>query len=136
MRRRRSYLFSGRLVTLAAALVASVCIAACSSSASSSGSSGAIQSGGTVTFALPADSTPNYIFPLFGPSSYLSYNIYDVQDLLWKPLYWFGQTGSVTMDSALSLAKPPVYENDDAAVKITLNKAEWSDHQPVTSRDR
>jgi peptide/nickel transport system substrate-binding protein len=135
MRRRRNFLFSGRFITLAAALAAGVSLAACSSSASSSGSGGAIQNGGTVTFALPADSTPNYIFPLFGPSSYLSYNIYDVQDLLWKPLYWFGQTGSVTMDPALSLAKPPAYENGDTAVKITLNKAEWSDHTPVTSRD-
>jgi peptide/nickel transport system substrate-binding protein len=116
---------------------AGLSVAACGNGGSSSGSNsgGKIQNGGTVTFALPADSTANYIFPLFGPSNYLSYNIFNIQDLLWQPLYWFGQTGSVTLDSGLSLAQAPVYENGDTAVKITLNKAEWSDHQPVTSRD-
>jgi peptide/nickel transport system substrate-binding protein len=135
MRRWPNYLHSRRLMTLTAALAVGVSLAACSSSTNSGRSAGAIQNGGTVTFALPTDSTPNYIFPLFGPSSYLSYNIYDVQDLLWTPLYWYGQTGSVTLDTSLSLAKPPVYEDGDTAVKITLNKAEWSDHVPVTSRD-
>jgi peptide/nickel transport system substrate-binding protein len=124
-----------RMAALTAVLASGIALAACSSSANPSGSHGAVQNGGTVTFALPADSTPNYIFPLFPPSGYLSYNIYNVQDLLWRPMYWFGQTGSVTLDPSLSLAKPPVYEDGDTAVKITLNKAEWSDHQPVTSRD-
>src|SRR5580698_2811293 len=121
------------LVTLAAA--AGLSLAACSSSGGTAGSGGGAQNGGTVTFALPADSTPNYIFPLFPPSGYLSYNIYDLQDLLWTPLYWFGQTGAVTLDPSLSLADAPVYGNGDTSVKITLKKAEWSDGKPVTSRD-
>jgi peptide/nickel transport system substrate-binding protein len=138
MRRRPDRLSSRRLIAAAAVLIVGVPLAACgggSGGSSGSKSGGAAQNGGTVTFALPADSTANYIFPLFGPSSYLSYNIYNLQDLLWRPLYWYGQTGSVTMDPGLSLAKPPVYSAGDTAVTITLNKAQWSDGQPVTSRD-
>jgi len=138
MRPRPDHLFSRRLIAATAVLSVGILLAACSSgSAGNSGSTtgGAVQNGGTVTFALPADSTANYIFPLFPPSAYLSYNIYDLQDLLWKPLYWFGQTGSVTLDPSLSLARAPVYSDGDTAVTITLNKAQWSDGQPVTSRD-
>jgi peptide/nickel transport system substrate-binding protein len=139
MRRRQDHHFSRRrLITATAALTVGIPLAACSGGStgnSGSTSGGSVQNGGTVTFALQADSTPNYIFPLFPPSGYLSNNIYNLQDLLWKPLYWYGQTGSVTLDPALSLAKPPVYSNGDTAVTITLNKAKWSDGQPVTSRD-
>ena len=124
-----------KFMACAAVTAVGISLAACSSSQSGGTSGGAIQNGGTVTFALPPDSTPNYIFPLFPPSGYLSYNIYNLQDLLWKPLYWFGQSGAVTLDPALSLAQAPVYEDGDTAVKITLNTAKWSDGQPVTSRD-
>jgi|HubBroStandDraft_1064217.scaffolds.fasta_scaffold02823_4 peptide/nickel transport system substrate-binding protein len=128
---------SRKALALVAAVIAGLSVAACTSSATSAGSTqgGAVQNGGTVTFALPADSTPNYIFPLFPPSGYLSYNIYNLQDLLWTPLYWFGQTGSVTMDPALSLADAPVYSDGDTTVTIQLKKANWSDGSPVTSRD-
>jgi peptide/nickel transport system substrate-binding protein len=123
-------------LALGAAVIAGLLLASCSSSSTTSaGSHTAIQNGGTVTFALPADSTPNYIFPLFPPSGYLSYNIYDLQDLLWTPLYWFGQTGSVTLDPSLSLADPPIYSDGDTAVRIQLKSAKWSDGSPVTSRD-
>src|SRR5260370_28123726 len=45
-------------------------------------------SGGTVTYALPANVTPNYIFP-FSPSSVFTVvNTDYFQYLMYRPLYW------------------------------------------------
>ncbi len=83
-------------------------LAACSSSSSSSpgaaASSGTPVAGGTATWAeLPA-TTPNYIFP-FTSSAYFSVaNISQFQFLMYRPLYWFGDGASPTLNQSLSLA--------------------------------
>ena len=124
----RSKSFGG-LVVAAACVTA---LAACSSSTSSSNSSGSAQatgtpiSGGTATFAeLPA-TTPNYIFP-FTSSAYISVSNTDLfQYLLYRPLYWFGNGASPTVNTAKSLANVPVWSNGGKTVTITLKSFMWS----------
>ena len=75
-------------------------VGACSSGGSSS-SGGTKKAGGTATYALPPATTPNYIFP-FSNSTYFSVvNISYLQELLYRPLYWFGNGTQPTLKASL-----------------------------------
>jgi peptide/nickel transport system substrate-binding protein len=90
--------------------------------------------GGAVTYALPANVAPNYIFP-FSPSGFFTIvNTDSLQYLMYRPLYWWGDKGSPYLNKELSLALPPTYNNQ--TVTITLKKGwKWSNGAPVTSKD-
>jgi peptide/nickel transport system substrate-binding protein len=128
-RRRRRMLAAG-VAVVALALVAAGCS---SSSSSPSSSSGTPVSGGTAVFALPPATTPNYIFP-YTSSAYISdVNIFNLQSLLYRPLYWFGQNGQPTLNSSLSLANYPTFNGNK--VTITLKPYKWSNGTQVTAQD-
>jgi peptide/nickel transport system substrate-binding protein len=104
--------------------------------ASTSGSGKPVQ-GGIATVALPAGVTYNWIFP-FTSSAYISeYNIQQLQWLMYRPLYMFGNnTGtSVTIDYPLSPAMAPVYSDGGRTITITLKGWKWSDGEPVDAND-
>ncbi len=91
---------------------------------------------GTATFALPPGEPGNYILP-FMPG-YLGNNvdIFQFQNLLWQPLYWFGKGLDQGINYGLSVGKPPVFSNGGRTVTVTMNQDyKWSDGQPVTNRD-
>jgi len=139
--RRRSRRLLG--AACAAAAIA-ITAAACGSSGTSgtSGSSGAAAPtggtrvvGGTATYALPPSTTPNYIFP-FDSSTYFSVvNAEDFQYLLYRPLYWFGNGASPTLNTSLSLAGKPVYSDNGRNVTITMKDWKWSNGTPVTAQN-
>src|SRR5580693_1946264 len=85
LRSRIALVFAGA-ATLA--LVAAGCGGSGSSSSSSSG--GTKEKGGTAVYALPPSTTPNYIFPYSSSADFSVSNIAYLQDLLYRPLYWFG----------------------------------------------
>jgi peptide/nickel transport system substrate-binding protein len=121
----------------AAALV--LAAAACGSSGSGSGSGssgsggGTKQAGGTATYALPPNTVPNYIFP-FASSTYFSVvNSEYFQYLMYRPLYWFGNGASPTLNTNLSLAGTPVYDGNK--VTITLKGWKWSNGETITAQD-
>jgi peptide/nickel transport system substrate-binding protein len=95
----------------------------------------ATPSGGTATFAESPGAPPNYIFPMDALQYFNTSNIYQFQDLMWRPLYWFGHGSQVVLNKSLSLAQPPVYSAGDTKVTIHLKSFKWSDGTPVTSRD-
>ena len=71
--------------------------------------SGASSASGTLTFAEGAGANPNWIFP-YESCQYCSVdNINQFQDEMFRPLYWFGIGGSVSLVPKLSLAKNPAY---------------------------
>lgn len=121
----------------AAALSAVLVVSACtgSSGANSGGGSGKPVSGGTATFAEPAGTTPNYIFPMVDGAHYSVANIEQFERLMYRSLYWIGKDGKPVIDYSMSLAGPPKFSNHDRVVTITLNHYTWSDGQPVTARD-
>ena len=112
--------------------------AGCTGSGSGTGTrttpaTGAKVQGGTAAWALPAATTPNYIFPLES-SAYLSaYNSATFAQLMYRPLYWFGDAAQPTLNRSLSLANPPTWSGNTAT--ITLKPYMWSNGTPVTSTD-
>ena len=126
------------IVSISGLLAVALLSAACSSPSGAAGqkSSGPPIKGGTATFAEAQGSIPNYIFPLYSAAYWEPYNTAQLQQLLYPPLYWFGQGGTTSLNSQLSLADPPVYSDNDTTVTITLKSGyRWSDGEPVTARD-
>ena len=130
----RSRLRGRGLVAGVGAVMLALAAGACSSSSTSSGaSSGAPVKGGTAVMAEPPSLTPNYIFP-FASSVYASNeNIFDLDWLMYRPLYWFGDGAQPTVNNSLSLANPPSFSG--TKVTITLKHYMWSNGTPVTAQD-
>ncbi len=116
---------------VALALTAAACSS--SSSSTSSSSSGTAVTGGTAVWALPPSTTPNYIFP-FESSAYISVvNSDNFAQLMYRPLYWFGQNGQPVLNNSLSLANMPTFNG--TKVTITLKHYLWSNGTQVTAQD-
>ena len=137
-RRRRSR----RLLAAACGAAAIAITAAACGSSGTSGNGGASASGptggtavagGTATYALPPSTVPNYIFP-FDSSTYFSVvNAEDFQYLLYRPLYWFGNGATPTLNTTLSVADAPVYNGRN--VTITMKGWKWSNGTPVSAQN-
>jgi peptide/nickel transport system substrate-binding protein len=123
-----------RLLPAAAAVAAVALIAAgCSSTSPSSTANGAKTKGGTAVFAEPPSTTPNYIFP-FTSSAYISViNAGYFTNLMYRPLYWFGDNGGPGLNTSLSLADAPTWNGNTATIK--LKHYAWSNGATLTSAD-
>jgi peptide/nickel transport system substrate-binding protein len=91
--------------------------------------------GGTVTFAEAPDSPPTYIFPAVSPAECSIANVTNFNALMYRPLYWYGNNYTPTVDFNYSVGNQPVWSDDDRTVTITLKDWKWSDGEQVTSRD-
>jgi peptide/nickel transport system substrate-binding protein len=110
---------------------AAVLLAGCASTAPSSSPSG----GGTVTFAEGPGAPPNYILPLTSGAYFTTSATTDFSQILYLPLYWFGQTGQAVLNKSLSVAYPPVFSNKNTVATVTLKHWMWSNGTPITARD-
>ena len=91
-------------------------------------------SGGTATYALPANANIDYIFP-FTPGQYFTVvNTDNLQYLLYRPLYWFGDLGQPYLNPKLSLAEPPQYSGQNVTIRLKQGYR-WSNNEPVTAQD-
>jgi len=128
-RRKRGMLLvvSATAVTLAAAACGG------SSSSSNSATGGTAVNGGTAVVALPPSAQPSYIFPYINSANITNLNLFYLQGLMYRPLYWFGQNGQPTVNNTLSLANPPVIKG--TKVTITLKHYMWSNGTPVTAQN-
>jgi len=97
--------------------------------------SGTRTSGGTVYFAEGTGSTPYYIFPMFNLNDCSPANVGQLMDMLYRPLYWYGNDYRPTVDYRYSIGQPPVFSDGDKTVTVKLNPYQWSDGESVTSRD-
>jgi peptide/nickel transport system substrate-binding protein len=111
--------------------LAAVVLAACGNSTSGPNR----LAGGTATFAEAPAAIPNYIFPMTSAAYFSVTNLSQFIELMYRPLYWFGQDGQVKLNSDLSLAKDPVYTDGGKTVTMTLKGWKWSDGTTITSRD-
>lgn len=89
----------------------------------------------TATFAEPPNTVPNWIWPFAPIADFSVSNSSDLQELMFRPLYWFGDNGKAAVNDSLSLAAEPVYTNGGKTVTITLKNYTWSNGTPVTSTD-
>ncbi|HSZ39175.1 MAG TPA: ABC transporter substrate-binding protein [Trebonia sp.] len=133
--RSRLRLAIGMLACLA---VAGLTLAGCSSGAPPGSSSGSAASakGGTVSYGFVSGSQPNWIFP-YDTAAYSSVSdLDDLQQMLYRPLYWFGgQNDQPTVDYGLSVANPPAYSDGGKTVMINLKGWKWSDGETVDAQD-
>ncbi len=93
--------------------------------------------GGMITVGISQH--PNFIFPI-DPFGYdTPSNIGQFQQLMYRPLYWFGTpVGSQvepTLNECLSLAEPPTFSPDDRTAVVKLKPYKWSDGEQVTAQD-
>ena len=91
--------------------------------------------GGTAYFAESAQGTPNYIFPFMGVQFFSVTNIAQFQQLMFRPLYWFGTGEQPTLNPSLSLASNPVYGTNGTEVTMKLKPYKFSNGEKVTAQD-
>ena len=128
---------TARLLAVACGAALAITLAACGSSGNGGGAAaptgGTPQNGGTATYALPPSNTPNYIFP-FDSSTYFSVTDAEYfQYLMYRPLYWFGNGTSPTLNENLSLAHAPTYQG--TRVTIQLKGWKWSNGETITAQN-
>ncbi|HVC38898.1 MAG TPA: ABC transporter substrate-binding protein [Candidatus Dormibacteraeota bacterium] len=122
-----SKLSVGRLAGVV--VMAALFIAACGSTPATKGSAA------VVTFAEGPAAPPNYILPLASGSYFSVTNLSDFSQMMYLPLYWFGNNGEPTINDSLSVANPPTFSNNNKTVTITMKHWVWSNGKPITSRD-
>ncbi|HVA53623.1 MAG TPA: ABC transporter substrate-binding protein [Acidimicrobiales bacterium] len=88
----------------------------------------------TITFAEMPGASPNYIFPYASCLYDSPNNIGQFQQLMYRPLYWFGVGPSVAESAALSLASPPTYNKSDTSVTVTMKGWRFADGQIVDAQ--
>jgi peptide/nickel transport system substrate-binding protein len=96
---------------------------------------GAKIKGGTITFAEAPSSPPNYIFPMYAPQYCGTPNNDQLDFMLYRPLYWYGNNYDPTVDYNDSIGKQPQFSNGGKTVTVHLNHYKWSDGEQVSARD-
>jgi len=91
--------------------------------------------GGTVFFTETANVKPYYIFPMYNFGACTPTNVGQLMNMLYRPLYWYGNNYRPTVDYGYSIGQPPQFSDGDKTVTIKLNSWKWSDGETVTSRD-
>jgi len=89
----------------------------------------------TATWAETPNATPNYIFPYMSLAFFSVANINQFQELMYRPLYWFGLGATPALNPSLSLATAPKYAADGKSVTINLKTYKWSNGESVTAGD-
>jgi peptide/nickel transport system substrate-binding protein len=131
---RRRLLIAGVLLS-----AVSMVLVGCSSGGGSSGGSASNanapgKSSNTVSWALPPATVPNWIWP-FSPIADFSVTNSEMQLMMYRTLYWYGDNGKTGVDDSLSLAQEPVYSNGGKTLTIKLKPYSWSNGEKVTAQD-
>lgn len=88
----------------------------------------------TIAYAELPGAHPNYIFPFMGGQFFSVDNINHFQELMYRPLYWFGLGSSVSVVPSLSLADMPSFSNANKTVTITTKGWKFADGQIVNAQ--
>lgn len=131
MKRTRTW---NKLASIGAA-VAIVTTGALAAACSSGSSSAPAVNKSVLTWAEAPQAPPNYIFPFMGLQFFSVSNTTQFQYLMYRPLYWFGQGATLSLNPSLSLAQLPQYSADGTSVTVTLKPYKWSNGESVTTQD-
>jgi len=142
-----------RTTAAAVALAAAVVLAACSGTTGSNTAKSSVAADGATYGTLPAQkgtptdggvvrvaqfpgAGPNYIFPITPAANGSVYNIYQFQNLLFRPLYASRVGTQPKIDPKESLGGEPAFSNGNKTVTIKLkDNYTWSDGKKVVSDD-
>lgn len=89
---------------------------------------------GTVTFALQPTDEFGWMLPFENSDNEEPWDM-STDESLWMPLYFPGKGDKPVINYSLSIGDPPVFSDHDLTITITLKHWEWSNGQPVTTRD-
>ena len=90
---------------------------------------------GSITYGYLSANAPNWIFPITTAAANTVYNTFVFDWQMWRPLYYYPQGTTITVDQPLSPADPPVWSNGDKTMSITLKPWKWSNGQTLSSKD-
>jgi len=88
---------------------------------------------GTITYAEAPGAAPDWIFPFTGYQDFSASNINQFQQLMFRPLYFFGLGSTAAYVPSLSLADTPVLANGNKTVIINLKGWRFADGQIVNA---
>ncbi len=89
----------------------------------------------SATYAELPQTPPNYIFPFMSLAFFSVYNISTFQQLMYRPLYWFGNGSTPNLNLSISLAQSPIYSTDSKSVVVNLDPYKWSNGETVTAEN-
>ena len=95
--------------------------------------SGASAPSGTITFAEAPNGIPAYIFPFYPPNECLTTNTSLFQEMMFRPLYWFGVGNNTLLAPKLSTGNLPKYSDGNRTVTITMKGWKFADGQTVNA---
>jgi peptide/nickel transport system substrate-binding protein len=90
---------------------------------------------GSITYGYLSNNAPNWIFPITTAAFNSVYNTFVFDWQMWRPLYYYPQGTTITVDQQLSPANPPVWSNGDKTMSITVKDWKWSNGQTLSSKD-
>lgn len=83
----------------------------------------------TIIFAEGAGANPNYIFPYENCNFFSVDNINQFQDLMFRPLYWFGIGANAAYVPSLSIANKPVESAGGKTWTLTMKNWKFASGQ-------
>ena len=134
-----------RLAVISVAVTLGMAATACSGGSGGSGGAigngnsatatakGPVKRGGTVTIAEVA-ATPNFIFPFAPATNTDGYNV-NLTSPMWPMLVYSGDGAQSVVNPQEGLTSSITYGDGDKQVTLDLKDWNWSDGQPITSRD-
>jgi peptide/nickel transport system substrate-binding protein len=84
-----------------------------------------------ITIAEGANATPNYILPFYPPANCTITNTSQFQNLMYRPLYFYGLANSTAVVPSLSTGDAPVYSNGNKTVTINMKGWKFADGQTI-----
>lgn len=137
--RRRRRVASAAAGVAVLAMIASSCGSTggkAQGSGNSGSTSGTRASGGVVTEAIVNGSQPTWIWPFIPGGDFSNQNILELDQLLYRPLYMYGNDGPSTLvNYPLSPAHAPVYSDGGTTITITMKGWKWSNGETVDAED-
>jgi peptide/nickel transport system substrate-binding protein len=100
----------------------------------SAASASASKPSGTITFAEGAGAHPNYIFPVVACNYFSVANLNQFQELMYRPLYYFGLGASVAVQPQLSAAALPVASKGNTTYTLNLKGWKFSNGQAIDAQ--
>jgi len=91
---------------------------------------------GVIKVASNTTATPNWAYPYMSGAYFSVSNINQFEQMMYRPLYFFGTGSTINLNPALSLAALPVYSAGNTVVTVTLKSGiKWSNGQALQPKD-
>ena len=87
--------------------------------------------GGVVTWACAPGFPPAVIFPFTPPERMGTRNVIEFQALMYRTLYYFGNSGKPEVDYDLSIGEEPEWSEDGLTATITVKPWKWSNGETL-----